>query len=567
MTLFRLQRLSPISICAGAAAALSLLAGLYAAQTNNKFLVNHSFSGDTRAYTAILFRVGLLSDEIGPWRAIQSELQNNNRNPLRTIPVLATYPAALKTYNAHLLTAVPALSLFVFLLSYVAWKRTGSWGYVACTMILPFTGQALMDPARGLPANLPDITAGHLVAGAFLALLLANGPQNKFWLIIFGVLIGLAILSRWSIVVQIGFVFLPLVAWRVLGNTAEGTRRISESIQRIAYAGIPILLIAGYFLNRFSVANYHFYAANAYGIGHTSEMSRQFLLHYTDVYLGATGLLCISMYIIIPTFLGLRPKKTIREHLAALSGPCLFYIFFVYVLRLYGDPSTPAIFPSLIYAFVAGIPRETQKLRQGFSVLIILTFLSILYAGLRGHREVSQRIQNPGSADLREANFEKTAARTLASIHDTGSAPKIDTFFFPYCTAIFLRSVAEHDFPIVCTGFFEKHDVAYQYHFKTTDPGRIAARILPEISKKLNAVFIIQDPSNEDAKILFTNDNGSMNKIPAVLIGKTREYLFRSTHWKRHPVLLDSPWGKIELFLNVKILSATMDSDRGATEP
>src|SRR5260221_3390602 len=127
-----------------------------------------------------------------------------------------TVPKSLTHRYGHLVTAVPILWLFLFLLASYVLGRTGSapLALLACTPVLTFP--LLYRPYLGLADCLPETSAVGLLGTALVCWLRSERLSNWRWASACGLALGLLAWQRTVWVIFAAPVFFPLTAVALL---------------------------------------------------------------------------------------------------------------------------------------------------------------------------------------------------------------------------------------------------------------------------------------------------------------------------------------------------------------
>lgn len=543
-----------------AAVILTALAFHDTARKNQRYLETHPYYGDTASYTLINFEAGLLARQVGRWQAILHELATNERNPFRVIPMLALHPEALVSVNGHLWTAYPAFLSCVLLCGLLAFWRSGSLGMALVAELLPLSAPYLTDPIRGMGANYPDIAASHFLAAAFLSLAGAEGRRRLPGLIAFGMFAALCTLSRWTAAGYVFFVCLPPFLWRVFGDLRTEESPFKTVLKRMVFGLAPVSLLAGWFLHRFSLSNIDFYRANAYGLGHGLFETQVELLRFTGEYFTLWGILCLVGYVTLYLVRGRLALSNWPELLLTLWGLLSFYLLYAVILRSYGDPSSPYHLPALVVASSVAPFSTRLSSHPSSRVLTALIGVFIAVVAILGPRQVWKLRKEVQPIEFQELRFQNEAVDLIISNEPRTRPGSVAAFFFPYCRSFYISYALQTGRELDCNpNLFHKHDATYIYDYKTSDPILIFPAVIRKLERSVDMVFILRSPDAPAARILFVQDDGSMNKAPIPLLQMTYQYFRRSPDKWRSEKVISSPWGEIELFVQI---SRSAEPDR-----
>lgn len=550
----KVTNLRTMMVIGGLAMAMAVTCTVLAARQNVRYLNKHPYYSDTSSYTLLDLRAYFQAKHDGRWAAIRDQLATNGRNPFRIVPVLALAPEWLASGNGHLATALVALFCFVALLGMAAHERTGSVWYAIAAMLAIVLPKSFFNAALGLGANQPDFVGGLFVGSAFLALLLSDQGRNNRWLVGFGIFASLAALSRW---VAAGYTFVvcgpPLLYYLILCWRNDDRPWRGLGVRLACIAG-PIALLAGYFLIAFSKQNLSFYSQAGYGIGLAIQHSYHNLYGVCSEYFGLSGCLGLGG-ICLTYFLCWWPARLHWSDLIVTAwAPISFILFFIFVLRLAGDPQTPYYAIALLQLF-ALTPFAVQPGASrpfGFArwvapmavVLILVTGGYGFYANRLAHRRASTQ-------EIAEVEFQDALTRLLL---DQGAAcerdgyPSFDTFFSPYGRFLVVRAQTRHGEELHWKQVFEKHNVIWAMNYPGKSPEEIVESAYRDVQLKVDFVAILDEPRTKVAEPLFWDDFRVVQELAITVIEGMNQRLHANPEEWIHCGQVESPWGRISLF-------------------
>lgn len=203
-----------------------------------RYLDHHPYFFDAVSYSFYNAKLHQRWQDSGLRQVLVDELNNNNRDPLRTVPLLVFAPKLLAQPFGHMATSLPALFVFVFLLGRTLYARTRRLlpALAGSSVVASLPG--LYDPVSGIAAYWLDLPAALLIGASVLALLNSDEGCNLRWLALYAVLGACAALFRYVSFAYWLFASAPVFMWYL----AVRARSDGQWIRSVV---APVLVVAG----------------------------------------------------------------------------------------------------------------------------------------------------------------------------------------------------------------------------------------------------------------------------------------------------------------------------------
>jgi hypothetical protein len=245
---------------------LTVLVGVILIWLQNIYLDTHPYFYDP--VSALLRNISLhiQTMEEGRLSVALREWLENKRMPFRTLPIILLAPNLLGNKLGHLATSLPALLSFLIVLGLTVKKRSGSTLYAIACCLLFCAIPGLSDLKYGLGVYWFDLVAALFAGSAALCLLNSSEAKDANWLVAFSLFTAFAGLSRYIAFFYI-FITCAPVALMFLIRQFRANPSIKKSLLRpIAFALIPVFLVAGYYIISGLPFNYYYYTMGGWDV-------------------------------------------------------------------------------------------------------------------------------------------------------------------------------------------------------------------------------------------------------------------------------------------------------------
>ncbi len=537
---------------AAAALGIATLAGSLALAAQRGREATTPYRLDPVYYSYNAARLALRVRAEGRVPVALDEARRDPRHPLRTLPLILLAPSALSSPRGHLVTALPALGAFLFLLGLAVHARTAclatALGAMAWFGALP----GLHDAGRGLGVYLLDWPAALLGGCAAACLLLAHAGRGSGWLVACGAFAGLAALAR-----SVATAFVALVCAPALIAALRARVRVGESALRslapfAAGAGVAFAL-AGPFLAAHYAANVAYYRTFGYDLGHghlaaalafARSVARNAL--WNEGLVPEAGLaaaaLAASALVSWP-----RPWTRGLRSAAPLVGMTLAPGALLFALQAtnVGHASVYALPPLVLLLAAPAISHappgdRARRLRVALGVLAVaLSAAGVARATLHhAHHapaapDATKRFDQALGAALL-AQGERVVWNALYA--ETSWSASMEAFHASGGRAL----------PLVAgQRFFNRHLTGWRGHFPGMGPEAICAALLREAEGELDVALALGDPAQAE-RLAFDNE------VSRHLARCLADGLARSPRFRRAFTLRDTPYGALTGYRNLR---------------
>jgi len=386
----------------------TLMAGYLSVALEKRYLDHHPYFFDAVSYSFYNAKLYQRIQEMGQSVVLSEELKNNNRHPLRTVPLIAFSPQLLAHPYGHMATTLPSLFIFVFLLAYTIYRRMGRFGsaIVASSIVLLLPG--LYNPVSGIATYWLDLTAALLIGAAALALLNSNRGQDLRWLILFVFLGSCATFARYISVAYLLFACAPVFIWLLIARAREQGNWLRSVVLPALVVTVTSALVAGPYLFAHAGSVGEFYRLYGYALGASVVTSIRAVMVSMSVFIGAAGVLVLL--VLAAAYLlkfirvrGLDLKDLVVPIWLALAIP----IFQVLVLRTWAPHTISyAVILSLISLAIlwANFANEGGVLFKRLGLIVLL----IMCSGWGGYYTAEWRLASNPSQEAVEAKLLQT---------------------------------------------------------------------------------------------------------------------------------------------------------------
>lgn len=511
----------------------------------------------------------------------------NNRCPLRIVPLLLVAQQMLAHQLGHMATALPALFCFVSLLAWTVYRRTGQALYaVACAMLF-CAMPGLYSPNFGIAANWLDLVAGLWVASSTLCLINYGQNYQSKWLAGFALMASFGVLSRYVAAV---FAFI-VCAPHLIAYSVERFRR-EKNLLRAVIA--PCLVIAsvisltcGYFLIAHFRDNAYFYSKQGYClfqplahclISNIVVVNEFFKERAWTVLLLA---LCVNLSVF------LRQKTNNIWPLAGSLWLAISTLFFiVVVLRANGGSHTMYAVPLIFFAMVCPLPLSLPaplvgtnsaatdgsasaaadgsasaatdaprlsswqskflaipKARMVMAATSVILIVSSAYMSIRAFRGFHRFAENPPALAIESKALDVKLAANLASIE----RPVVwNAFFDAYSWVPSIETFYRFGKLPLAAGepFFTVSRSSWVTTYRNQTPEQVAKRIYRATSQWVDVAVVFADPGKALEAKRFDNE------YSAIVARYMAEEIPKGANWKRMFEVDTKRYGKLVGYRN-----------------
>ncbi len=517
---------------------LTSLSGWAAYRVNASYFKNHSFFFDPVSYQ---FRNARLSEQVradGRWATALDEWLHNDRFPLRTIPLILLAPYLLAEPQGYMATALPALAVFLALLGWIVWRRSGSLAYAIAGMALFASIPGFYDPRAGLGVYLLDLPAALWCGAAIICLLQWDGGKHRGWLAAFAVFASFAALSRYVaagyLLVMAGPVLAELL-WR--RRDADGI--FQAVVKPLLLVASLVGILAGYYLLVHFRNTMDFYAVYGYNLHSGVANSAWAVWRFFTSYLGYKLILFILVLLLLNLLCG-RVGGRNRFRPVSLCWMALAHPLFLILVLGMGSHAQAAIYTLCPMFLLALAPwpertRLTSKNIMAFAAAGI--FLVSVYQGVASARANLAQARMATAMARRQKAMDQRLGKLLAlqgdhlvwlALFDEYSWPPTLEAFFNHGK---LPLPAGQDY------FFSVHGSVWRGNFPGLSDQEICRQVSQNIHKYVDLVVVFHDPTQAQEKL--------KNRISVAVAQFMARTMQTDPGWRRAFLLKDTPYGPL----------------------
>ncbi len=545
-------------------AAVLTVAGSYgSAKLNTIYLDKNSFYGDTSSYYYMQNAVYADVMKSGKLKALKNEVRTNGRNPLKIIPLIILAPELLTSTNGHLYPGAVMLFCMLFMLGYTVYKRTGSFLWALVSLFSFFLADNFLHPVKGFAANYPDLHAAYMAGAAMFALINSDYGKKNNWYWLFGIFAALTALSRFVAAGYLFFICAPVLVWFLVVRFRDD-RSVKNLLISILKAGLPIILIAGYYFYEFTYQNLRFYSVAGYALNNELIRVLKDFVRLYKLYMGTTGYGVLAIFCTFYSFLFWKERANLKSLVVTIWLAISQLIFIIFILKV-GDDWLTFLYalPGFLLLMLAPFElKKSEELNRRiidnklFGIVIILV---VTWIGVQHYSSVKRQIIYPAPDAIAELDFQRKITRVLLGksnryfkSDDYKRVPVFDTFFYEYGRSVVNESFMRHKKVIQWTSLYSVHPGGWKVAYPGKTKEEISKEIYERVKKELDFVFIISNPGNPKASGIFNND------ISMTVVKDTFRKLSEDTQLWKHEALngsvkgLKGPWGEFHLFRNMK---------------
>jgi|GEM_PF-2871934 hypothetical protein len=477
---------------------LSFGAGAISVHIERVYLSTHSLYFDHVSYcyyNARLYQRWVLGES--RWALAWEEWVNNARHPARTVPLLLLAPSLLAHPMGHMATVLPALAVFLFLLGYTIWRRSGSSVYAGGAMLLFCTLPGLYHVTYGLASYLLDLPAALYIGAGLFCLLWSEGARRPGWLVMFAVLVSWGCLGRW---VAGGYALVlggPVLAFYLWRRWREERSFLRAVVVPALWVGVPVVLLAGWFIVAHWETNFDFYPVYGYGLGGTLWGATLNTARGIAMFFSRKVLLVLGA-ILLANLFWLRARGQDMAQQAGVVwfavGHPFLQIPILHVIRDLHNSNFTA--PGLFLAALAPVRWKNRDLRRKWTLWVLGILLALgCAAGAHASWAQYQRALHPSPRQWAQKELDRALARVLArqdgrilwlaAFNEYSWIPTMEAFY----------SSGKLILPAGQDYFFGNHISMWKGNYPGLKPEQIGPRVYANIKRYVDVVVVFHDPA------------------------------------------------------------------------
>ena len=533
------------------------------ARTEQVYLRNFPYFYDPAEYSFHAVRLHERLGEEGRLRLAAREWLGNDRNPLRTVPLILFAPDLLAHPVGHLATSLPALLVFLLLLGSTIHRRSGSTLYALAAMGAFCALPGFFDPTLGIATNWLDLPASLWVGASWLCLLNLNGARDERWLFGFATLASLAVLSRY-----VAAAFALVAAGPVLAFYLASRWRGGGAVVRpLVIVATVIAVLAGPVLLAHLRTNVFYYAALAYGLGGTSADAARSLLGELQGYvLDRSFAVRALQYAVLAAIMGnhllglwRNPDRAWSDLLIPLWLAIGIPLFLVLVLKTPADPSLALMSLPGLLAAVLMPPGWTRRRRRG-SALVLAVLAAVVggRAALADWRWATQPLEDhrydrewvtPSFPDIPDQKaFDVALAEAISR---QGDGLVWSPFFDETSHLQTLEAFYDFGTLILPAGprYFSIHEAYWRGFYPGLSPREASDRVYAATCKWVDLAVVLDDPRRAETLVSRVNVHVG-NPFTRLVAGDIAQRVADDHRWRRVFILDSRYYGRVVGYRN-----------------
>ena len=535
---------------------LTILMGVLTGIGGYFFTQNYSYFHDPVTYqlnnVSLYQRLATESRMSVAW----DEWLHNYLDPIRTIPLVLFAPQALAHPLGHMATVLPVLGLFLALLGWTIYHRTGHLLYSLACMALFCSISGMFDAFRGLAAYWLDLPSALLAGSALLCLLNSQKATRLGWLGGFAAMAGGAVLGRYVSAVYIFIMCSPLLFFYLILRWRQERSFIRAVLTPLAVIGAVLFSIAGYFLIAHYpvIRDYYFgYVAYDYAFILPFWVSLHDVLEAFVSFIGTPILIILGMLFLANLFLSdffinsLDRKDKWWKIIEDFWPVFAHLTFLILILRAstYVQLTLYALPPLFLGAAAPLSWHRVESIKKRFSwILTILLVVAAIISGQYYGRLWIWIDRNPSP----EAQVKKAFGQKLAQeLNKQGDQLVWVAYFDDYSYIASAEAFyTYHKLPL--PGGLEFFVTKAEYptsDFPGLNPTQVAEQIYQNTLQYVDVAVVFADPRT--AELRFDND---YSRTIARLVA---EKLAANSDWKLVFTIDSANYGPLNGYRNLKL--------------
>lgn len=489
---------------------LTIISGFTAYFITNLYFKHNAYNLDPVYY---LYYNAELSEKIkytGREQVLLDEWRHNSRHPLRTIPLIAVAPVLLTKTFGHMSITLVALAVYLALLGWTIYRRSGNASYAFVMMALFAVLPGLFGPAVGLAAYWLDITAALFSGGALLSLLNSDETRNRQWLMASAILFSCAVLSRYIALFFAGVMFFPVLAYYLVKRYSVEKDIIRSVLYPLLLTMGIIFLLAGYFIIFQYKANMSFYTHYGYGLHNgyvraavevCGAVSRFFFWYKSFAWIVLfllTGLFCFNLWILKITRKWADALVLLWMGISVMLAHIYIQSVYSYHTSLYGVP--------LLFLFLVNTSAWPSKLKEQEWVrpaILVLTALIVI----SGTLTINGYIKFAGHPGIDASGRKKRDMRLAKELALAGDKIVWSSFFDESSWSVSMETFYRyHTLPLPAGQvYFNVHEMAWKSDYPDFSMAEVAEKVYNSSLRWVNVAVVLANPNEVQSNIFLDN--------------------------------------------------------------
>jgi len=524
----------------------TLLSGYFSVSMEKRFLDHNPYFFDAVSYSFYNAKLYQRVQDVGRVAVARSELSNNNRHPLRTVPLITFAPSLLAHPFGHMVITLLSLFSFIFLLAYTIYRKTGWFVAAIAGAATPVLLPGLYYPLSGIAAFWLDLTAALLIGSAVLALLNSNNGRSLRWLALFVVFGSCAAFARYVSAAYLLFASAPVFMLYLFMRVREEESWFrSFFLPSLFVTGLGLIIAGPYLFAHVSSVS-EFYHSYGYALGGTLESSFQATSDSFNTFIGPAGIMATVLLVASWLFVVVKNKRF--DAVDTVVPVWLFLSILVFLIVILRTSAIHTISYAVILVLVAlTILWATFAKQQGGTAIkhMGLVALLVLGSGCAGYyRSELASIQNPSPQALDTKMTQTQLADQLAKYDKkiVWNAYFDEIAWIPSMDSFYRHGVLP--LPLGQDYVFSIHESVYKGNYPGWSEQRINEELVENANKWLNVAVVFENP--EDADRVLTNTS---SRSAAKYIAKS---IKSDANWVKDFEIDTVLYGRLAGYINMK---------------
>ncbi len=539
----------PFLVVAITALILAGLVGYIAIQLEQIYRQNYPYrSVDPVYYSYYNARLYVRLSYENRFSLAAQEWLENERHPLRTVPLLLVAPSLLAQPQGHMATSLPMYAILLWVMGWTVYRRTQHLFYALAIITLLGATKYLYNGDSGLAAYWLDPPMSFLFGATALCLVNSRGRDLR-WLAAFAVLAALTALSRYVAAGYLFFVCAPLLAY-YLARRWWQERNIWQTV--ILPAGIVaaiIMLLAGDFLLTHFSGVMGFYSSYGYALGHGIQESLARVIRTFSTTVSADWLWVLLAMAVFNLFLIWRNKTRDWENLIVSVWLSIApFLLFGVILRVVGAKHLALMaVPQLLLLCSAPMFWQASSERRARWAMSVAACLILCAAVMLTGKSIYQNYNvatHPSLQDRRDKIFEDALVQLLQA----EGHPIVWNFYFaeyawkPSMVSFFQSGVLPLPAGQV---FFNEHLTAWQADYPGLNPDQVFERIYTATTQWVDIAAVLAEPQQAMQAEWLVND------YSRIVAAQMSARLAQDPNWEKIVELESGLYGRVLVYRNL----------------
>jgi hypothetical protein len=481
------------------------------------------------------------------------EWQQNERHPLRTIPLVLLAPEWLAHPYGYMATSLPMFAIMLFVMGWTIHYRTGHVFYAIAGMSFLCCTANLFSIEYGIATYWLDAPMSYLFGAAVLSLVNSRG-KNLPWVAAFAALAAFTVLSRYLSVVYILFISAPLLMYYLGRRWWEEQNYWKTVVLPVVIISLIIFPLAGTFLFKHYSSVIGFYSSYGYGVGFGVQEALSWVFNSFVTVVSPEWLWLLAVTAGANFFLIWQTKMWDTENLLIsiwlASG--MFLLFGVVIRTGAGVHVLPTIIPLLVLASFAPVQwRMPLNSNTYWSMTMAACLIIVVSVGFAGKfiNHNHEMASNPSEQDRDDKDFEDALAEILIA---EGRPVVWNVYFAEFAWKPTMVSFFQSKILPLPAGqmFFNEHLTAWQTDYPDLNPYEVANRIHLASTKWVDIAVTLSDPQQAmDASWL-------INDYSHIVAAEMSTRLAHDANWEKIAELSNLRYGNIIVYRNLNTKGA-----------